>query len=820
MSSEMKQLIVVAEGTAALGPYWQTIVSDYLHKIIRSFCGSELNGDRNPVSSVELSLVIFNSHGSYCGCLVQRSGWTRDVDIFLHWLSSIQFAGGGFSEAATAEGLAEALMMFPPPPGQAQPSNDLKRHCILITASNPYSLPTPIYRPKLQNAERNENGDALPESRLSDAETVASYFSRCSVSLSVVCPKQLPKIRALYNAGKLNPQSPDLSIDTVKNTFYLVLISENFVEARAALSHSATNVPQTQSPVKMDRATVPPSLPVTGPPPASLPSANGPILNRQPVSVGPVPTATVKVEPCTVSSMAAVPTFPHIPSSVARPAAQAIPSVQTSSASSVSQEMVANAENAPDVKPVVSGMTPPLRTGPPGNVNLLNNLSQVRQVMSSAALAGAASSAGQSAVAMHMSNMISTGMATSQPPSQTAFSSGQQGNTSMAGSGGLMGNAQAGQSPGPNNSFSPQTTSNVTSNLGVSQPMPGMNQGSHSGAQMMQGGISMNQNMMTSLGQGNVSSGTGGMMPTPGVGQQAQSGVQQLGGSNSSAPNMQLSQASSGALQPSQSKYVKVWEGNLSGQRQGQPVLITRLEGYRNATASDSLAANWPPTMQIVRLISQDHMNNKQYVGKADFLVFRAMNQHGFLGQLQDKKLCAVIQLPSQTLLLSVSDKACRLIGMLFPGVSKHQDMVVFKPQITNQQQQQQQQHQQQQQQQQQQQIHQQQQQQQIQQQQQHQQLPQLQQQQHQLSQLQHHQQQQQQQHQLSQLQQHHQQQQTSPLNQMPQQTSPLNQMPQQQPQQMVGSGLMGGQAFAQGPGRSQQGGGGQPNMPGAGFMG
>ncbi|XP_009109890.1 mediator of RNA polymerase II transcription subunit 25 isoform X1 [Brassica rapa] len=837
MSSEKKQLIVVAEGTAALGPYWQTIVSDYLHKIIRSFCGSELNGERNPVSSVELSLVIFNSHGSYCGCLVQRSGWTRDVDIFLHWLSSIQFAGGGFSEAATAEGLAEALMMFPPPPGQAQPSNDLKRHCILITASNPYSLPTPVYRPKLQNAERNENGDALPESRLSDAETVASYFSRCAVSLSVVCPKQLPKIRALYNAGKLNPQSSDLSIDTVKNTFYLVLISENFVEARAALSHSATNVPQTQSPVKMDRATVAPSLPVTGPPPASLPSANGPILNRQPVSVGPVPTATVKVEPSTVSSMAAVPTFPHIPSSVARPASQAIPSVQTSSASSVSQEMVTNAENAPDVKPVVTGMTPPLRTGPPGNVNLLNNLSQVRQVMSSAALAGAASSAGQSAVAMHMSNMISTGMATSQPPSQTAFSSGQQGNTSMAGSGALMGNAQAGQSPGPNNSFSPQTTSNVTSNLGVSQPMPAMNQGSHSGGQMMQGGISMNQNMITSLGQGNVSSGTGGMMPTPGVGQQAQSGIQQLGGSNSSAPNMQLSQASSGALQPSQSKYVKVWEGNLSGQRQGQPVLITRLEGYRNATASDSLAANWPPTMQIVRLISQDHMNNKQYVGKADFLVFRAMNQHGFLGQLQDKKLCAVIQLPSQTLLLSVSDKACRLIGMLFPGVSKHQDMVVFKPQITNQQQQQ---HQQQQQQQQQQQIHQQQQQQQIQQQQQHQQLPQLQQQQHQLSQLQHHQQQHQQQHQLSQLQQHQQQQQTSPLNQMQQQTSPLNQMhqqtsplnqmqqqtsplnqmPQQQPQQMVGSGVMGGQAFAQGPGRSQQGGGGQPNMPGAGFMG
>lgn len=29
----------------------------------------------------------------------------------------------------------------------------------------------------------------------------------------------------------------------------------------------------------------------------------------------------------------------------------------------------------------------------------------------------------------------------------------------------------------------------------------------------------------------------------------------------------------------------------------------------------------------------------RQYVGKADFLVFRAMDQHGFLGQLQEKKL-------------------------------------------------------------------------------------------------------------------------------------------------------------------------------------
>lgn len=68
--------------------------------------------------------------------------------------------------------------MFSPPSGQAQPSNDLKRHCILITASNPHTLPTPVFRPRLQSVERNENGDAQAESRLSDAETVASYFAK------------------------------------------------------------------------------------------------------------------------------------------------------------------------------------------------------------------------------------------------------------------------------------------------------------------------------------------------------------------------------------------------------------------------------------------------------------------------------------------------------------------------------------------------------------------------------------------------------------------------------------------------------------------
>ncbi|CAN6675665.1 unnamed protein product [Malus baccata var. baccata] len=591
-----KQLIVAVEGTAAMGPCWATVVSDYLDKIIRSFCGNEPSGQKLSTSTVELSLVTFNTHGSYCGCLVQRSGWTRDVDLFLHRLSAIPFSGGGFSDAAIAEGLSEALMMFPTVQNgsQNQQNVDCQKHCVLIAASKPHPLPTPVYRPQIQNLEQNENIDAQTENRLYDAEAVAKSFPQSSVSLSVICPIQLPELRAIYNAGKRNPRAADPPIDNAKNPRFLVLISENFMEARATLSRPGiTTLPSNQSPVKMDIA---PVASVTGPPPTSMPSVNGPVVNRQPISVGNVPPATVKVEPSTVSSMG--PSFAHIPS--VRPPSQGVPSLQTSSPSSASQEMATNNDNVPDLKPVVSGVTHPSR--PVGSI--LNNISQAR-VMNAAALTGGTSmglpTMGQNPMAMHVSNMISSGMASSVGAAQNVFTS--------SGSGTLT---QVAQNPGLNSFTS--GTSNVAgnNNLGMSQPMsnlqggvsmgqavPGMSQGNLSGPQMVQSGIGMNPNMMSALGSTGASSGTGTMIPTPGMAQQVQSGMQSLGANNNSASNVPFSQQTSSALASAQSKYVKVWEGNLSGQRQGQPVFITRLEGYRSASASETLAANWPPTMQI-----------------------------------------------------------------------------------------------------------------------------------------------------------------------------------------------------------------------------
>ncbi|KAG2384421.1 Mediator of RNA polymerase II transcription subunit 25 [Vigna angularis] len=150
-------------------------------------------------------------------------------------------------------------------------------------------------------------------------------------------------------------------------------------------------------------------------------------------------------------------------------------------------------------------------------------------------------------------------------------------------------------------------------------------------------GVPMNQNAMSGLGPSKVSFGNSTMIPTPGMSQLAQSGMQPL--VNSGAANMRYGHSRHQVVCNLLNPNVKVWQESLFGERQGLSVFISKLEGYRDSYASETLAANWLSVMEIVRHISEDHMNNK-HVGKADFLVFLTTNPHGFLGQLQCVQLC------------------------------------------------------------------------------------------------------------------------------------------------------------------------------------
>ncbi|XP_076939629.1 mediator of RNA polymerase II transcription subunit 25-like [Bidens hawaiensis] len=566
---QQQQLVLVVEGTAALAPHWPTILSDYLDKIIRKFCDNE--EEEATSSIVELALVQFNAHVPYSTCLVQRSGWARNVDYFMEWLSCMQFSGGGFSDAAIAEGLAEVLMICPPSKTETQPTEVLQRHCILVAASNPNPLPTPVYWPQ-------NKSDMQSESHLADAEKVAKSFPQSCVSLSVICPKQLPKLKAIYNAGKRNPSTAAPTIDIVKNPHYLILISEDFIEAYAALSpQQIINSPSNQIPSNMEVTSV---SPVSKPPPTSVSPVNESPLTQKLVSIGTSPLATVKNEPGTDSPIASPQTMkPFTPLST-------------------SKEPISSNDHLQDVKPVVSNIQQPVRSPGPVNVSILNNISQARLGSPTALAGGMAtgiSSTGGSTMAIRLSNMIS-------------------------GSG--------------------------------SAPLPGTAQ---------------------------VAQHAGTIMAAPGMSQQVLE--MQSVGVNDMGTNASLLQQTSTASQSARSKYVKIWEGDLRGRRQDQVIIITKLEAYRSVSSPESLADDWPSTLIIDRLVSQEHMTKYEQIGKCELIVFRALNQHGFLGQMQEKKLCTVIRLPSQTLLLSISDKAFRLIGMLFPG-----DKVVFKPHVPSQQ--------------------------------------------------------------------------------------------------------------------------------------
>ncbi|XP_066321202.1 mediator of RNA polymerase II transcription subunit 25-like isoform X1 [Miscanthus floridulus] len=448
MAEAERQLVIVVEGTAALGPYWSTIVTDYVEKITRSFCASEVPGKSLAGAPPELALIVFHTHGPFNAFCVQRSGWTKDIDAFLSWLSGISFSGRGFSEVPICEGLAEALMILQGSPNTTQnnQNNEAQKHCILVAASNPYPSRTPAYNLPIQCTDQKENIESSKGHPVADAETVAKSFAQCSVSLSVISPKQLPALKAIYNVGKRNPRDADPPVDHAKNPDFLVLLSENFMVARTALSHSLHgNVAPNQTITKFDSA---PAVTMPGP--------------------------TSNANPSGGTTMMGLPKI------------------------------------------------------------------------------------GETPLQVHVSN----------------------------------------------------------------------------------------------------------------------TGVDSLGVTNNSAMNMPIEKHPNAQQPPP--KYVKIWEGTLSGIRYGHPVFICKLEGYRRGTAAETLAADWPETLEISRIIDREHMN-KNYCHRAEFLVFRALNQHGFLGRLKENDLCAVIRLPSQALLLSVSDKVGRLIGWLLPG-----DMMVWKPPVSD----------------------------------------------------------------------------------------------------------------------------------------
>ncbi|PHT29769.1 hypothetical protein CQW23_30617 [Capsicum baccatum] len=739
----------------------------YFPRGARSFTEADSIEQNQSAGATELLVVVFYAHDLSSGCTLQRSGWTRNIDMFSEWLSALPFSGGGFNDALVAEGLAEALMVFSSHNGsQTRQNADGQRHCILVAASKPYLLPTPVNGPVTQILKQRGIIEHTSNVVLADAETVAKAFPRCAVSLSVICPRKLPKLRAIYNAGKRNSQTADPPVDTSKNPNFLVLISEDFSEACAAFSDTEMeSLASNQSLVEMDMSSVPP---VSGPTATSNPS----VMNQQPISAGSIPAA---MEPLMVTSVSG-PAPPRIPTS------QVAAVSQSGLPISVFEEMVPDNENTKPTTPIVSVMTQSLGpfTGAAANIVILNGVTSAIPAAPSVLISGQ-----QGVTSMTGFDPFGRTSQIAQTP-VTVLTSGQLGVTSMSGFAPCARTDQINQNSIPESltSMAPSTSGN--SNLCISQLLsniqggtgagnqttPVMSEGNLPRCQIMQRGIGMHPNVPSEMGTGmrsgigimmpnpertqqrqprilplgrnnsaeahmsgnsnpcispmlsnnhrdigagsqtapvmienfprsqmmqsgrgrhqnvpsgmgtGILSGIGTMMPTPRMTRQGQSRILPLGRNNTGEANMSLSHQQTSVTFPSaQSSYVKFWEGDLYVPRLSEPVV--RLQGYMRASASESLAANWPPKMLIEHVISEEHMNERvrPRTERTNLLVFLSMGPHALFNQLQEGNQSAVISLPSQRLILEVSDETTRLNGFLLPS-----ENTVLRPTTPNQQ--------------------------------------------------------------------------------------------------------------------------------------
>ncbi|CAK7349764.1 unnamed protein product [Dovyalis caffra] len=204
------------------------------------FCRNESIGQDASVTVAELGLVQYQARGpdSTEEPLTQPAAWTSDMNTFLQWLSELKFNGSSPDSSGIAEGLADALVMFLMHPNQDQEKKyfQSQRHCILVSATNPFGfVDLPLTGNPMDKISIIET-----EEEATDAESIAKLYIQFMVSLSVISPMQLPLLRKIYKAANLNSNAMDPFFNSVKNSDFLVLLSEKFFEAHVALCEKET----------------------------------------------------------------------------------------------------------------------------------------------------------------------------------------------------------------------------------------------------------------------------------------------------------------------------------------------------------------------------------------------------------------------------------------------------------------------------------------------------------------------------------------------------------------------------------------------------
>ncbi|XP_034567940.1 mediator of RNA polymerase II transcription subunit 25 isoform X4 [Notolabrus celidotus] len=210
-NNQVADVVFVIEGTANLGPYFESLRKNYILPAIEYFNGgppaeTDFGGD---YGGTQYGLVVFNTVDCAPESYVQCHAPTSSAFEFVSWIDSIQFMGGGAESCSLiAEGLSVALQLFDDFKKMREQIGQTHKVCVLLCNSPPYLLP----------AVESVSYTGCT------ADNLVKIIRDRGINFSVVAPRKLPALRSLFEraspvGGAVEPH-PDYSQDP----FHMVLV--------------------------------------------------------------------------------------------------------------------------------------------------------------------------------------------------------------------------------------------------------------------------------------------------------------------------------------------------------------------------------------------------------------------------------------------------------------------------------------------------------------------------------------------------------------------------------------------------------------------
>ncbi|XP_061568281.1 mediator of RNA polymerase II transcription subunit 25 isoform X4 [Cololabis saira] len=210
-SNQVADVVFVIEGTANLGPYFESLRKNYILPAIEYFNGgppaeTDFGGD---YGGTQYGLVVFNTVDCAPESYVQCHAPTSSAFDFVSWIDSIQFMGGGAESCSLiAEGLSVALQLFDDFKKMREQIGQTHKVCVLLCNSPPYLLP----------AVESVSYTGCT------ADNLVKIIRDRGIHFSVVAPRKLPALRALFEWASPVGGGVEPVTDYSQDPFHMVLV--------------------------------------------------------------------------------------------------------------------------------------------------------------------------------------------------------------------------------------------------------------------------------------------------------------------------------------------------------------------------------------------------------------------------------------------------------------------------------------------------------------------------------------------------------------------------------------------------------------------